>query len=410
MKNITTVDNNFYFLKMKIENHPLFKNGLEFSLMSDARITENTRDQLTNLAGNLWINNLITIVGKNATGKTTIMRTIIGMLQLLLYGNSIDQTSLQDILVGDQPITITTYFYGTDRLLYKGVVTFKQTRDKLNKKWIIDNELIYRKEFKDRLTKKEILNFDNIEPLYNRKYLGELASSILSPDDSIFRLILTKEDYHCQLIFDNLMLANTNALFYDEEKVPVAILNFLDPSIEYLNIESETDDANHIKKIIYHLKFKNAKEEITATVFDVIQHYLSSGTAKSITLYGRVMIALKTGGIMFVDELENHFNHAIVRSFIEDFSDSKINTNRAMLIFSTHYSELLNDLDRGDEVYIAKRNDKIELQRYSAANVRSDLKKAEVFDSDYLGGTAPEYSAYLALKNVTKKVVQDKHE
>lgn len=56
-----------------------------------------------------------------------------------------------------------------------------------------------------------------------------------------------------------------------------------------------------------------------------------------------------------------------------------------MLIFSTHYSELLNDLDRGDEVYIAKRNDKIELQRYSAANVRSDLKKAEVFDSDYLG-------------------------
>lgn len=206
------------------------------------------------------------------------------------------------------------------------------------------------------------------------------------------------------------MLANTNALFYDEEKVPVAILNFLDPSIEYLNIESETDDANHIKKIIYHLKFKNAKEEITATVFDVIQHYLSSGTAKSITLYGRVMIALKTGGIMFVDELENHFNHAIVRSFIEDFSDSKINTNRAMLIFSTHYSELLNDLDRGDEVYIAKRNDKIELQRYSAANVRSDLKKAEVFDSDYLGGTAPEYSAYLALKNVTKKVVQDKHE
>ena len=201
------------------------------------------------------------------------------------------------------------------------------------------------------------------------------------------------------------MLANINALFYDEEKVPVAILNFLDPSIEYLNIESETDDANNIKKIIYHLKFKNAKEEITATGFDVIQHYLSSGTAKGITLYGRVMIALKTGGIMFVDELENHFNHAIVRSFIEDFSDPKININRATLIFSTHYSELLNDLDRGDEVYVAKRNDKIDLQRYSAANVRSDLKKAEVFESDYLGGTAPEYSAYLALKKALQKIL-----
>lgn len=406
----TNVENKLYFLKTQIENHPLFEDGLDFSLMSDARITENTRDQLTNLDGNLWINNLITIVGKNATGKTTIMRTIIGILQLLLYGNSIDQTSLQDILVGDQPITITSYFYGSNQVLYKDVVTFKQNADKLNKKWIIDNELIYKKEFKNRFTKKEILKFDNIKPLYERQNLGELATSILSPDDSIFRLVLAKEKYRTQLIIDNLMLANINALFYDDEKVPAAILNFLDPSIEYLNIESETDDANHIKKIIYHLKFKNSKEEITATGFDVIEHYLSSGTAKGITLYGRVMVALRTGGIMFVDELENHFNHAIVRSFIEDFADPKINVNRAILIFSTHYSELLNDLERGDEIYVAKRNQKIELQRYSAANVRNELKKAEVFESDYLGGTAPEYSAYMALKKATKKVVQNKYE
>ena len=120
----TNVENKLYFLKTQIENHPRFEDGLEFSLMSDARITENTRDQLTNLSGNLWINNLITIVGKNATGKTTIMRTIIGILQLLLYRSSIDQTSLQDILIGDQPIKITTYFYGSDQVLYKDIVTF----------------------------------------------------------------------------------------------------------------------------------------------------------------------------------------------------------------------------------------------------------------------------------------------
>ena len=331
------------------------------------------------------------------------MRTIIGILQLLLYRSSIDQTSLQDILIGDQPIKITTYFYGSDQVLYKDIVTFKQNTDKLNKKWIIDNELIYKKEFKNRFTKKEILKFGNIKPLYERQNLDELASSILSPDDSIFRMVLAKEKYHPQPIIDNLMLANINALFYNDEKVPAAILNFLDPSIEYLNIESETDDANDIKKIIYHLKFKNSKEEITATGFDVIEHYLSSGTAKGITLYGRVMVALRTGGIMFVDELENHFNHAIVRSFIEDFADSKINVNRVVLIFSTHYSELLNDLERGDEIYVAKRNQKIELQRYSAANVRNELKKAEVFESDYLGGTAPEYSAYMALKQMMQK-------
>lgn len=398
--------NKLYFLKMKIENHPLFSDELEFSLMSDARVLESTKSQLTHLAGNLWINNIITIVGKNATGKTTIMSTIIGMLKLLLYRMSIDQTSLQDIFIGTEPIKITTYFYGEDEILYKDVITFNLDKTSPNKKWIIGNEVIYEKKFNKRSTKKNILNFKNIDPLFDRNKLSEEATSLLSPDDSIFRLVQAKKKYAVQSISGNLMLANVNALLYGDKDVPTEILNYLDPTIEYLKIEQDRDESGQLK-ILYRLKFKNREEEINATAFDVIEHYLSSGTAKGITLYGSVIAALQTGGIIFVDELENHFNHAIVRSFIEDFSDPKVNVNRAILIFSTHYSELLDDLERGDEVYIAKRDNQIKLQRYSSSNVRSDLNKSDVFESDYLGGTAPEYSAYMQLKKATKKAVNN---
>ncbi|MEK2462357.1 AAA family ATPase [Lactobacillus gasseri] len=401
--------NKLYFLKMRIKNHPLFADNLEFSLMSDARVLESTKSQLTHLAGNLWLNNIITIVGKNATGKTTIMSTIIGMLKLLLYRMSIDQTSLQDIFIGSEPIKITTYFYGEDKTLYKDEITFNLDQDNPNKKWIIDNEIIYEKKFSGRSTKKNILNFKNIKPLFDRNKLGDMASSILSPDDSIFRLVLAKKKYDIQSVSGNLMLANVNALFYGDKDVPNEILNYLDPTIEYLKIEQDRDVSGQVK-ILYRLKFKNREEEINATAFDVIEHYLSSGTAKGITLYGNVIAALQTGGIIFVDELENHFNHAIVRSFIEDFSDPKVNINRAVLIFSTHYSELLDDLERGDEIYIAKRDGKIQLQRYSSSDVRSDLNKSDVFESDYLGGTAPEYSAYMRLKKATKKAVNDNRE
>lgn len=394
---------------MRIKNHPLFADNLEFSLMSDARVLESTKSQLTHLAGNLWLNNIITIVGKNATGKTTIMSTIIGMLKLLLYRMSIDQTSLQDIFIGSEPIKITTYFYGEDKTLYKDEITFNLDQDNPNKKWIIDNEIIYEKKFSGRSTKKNILNFKNIKPLFDRNKLGDMASSILSPDDSIFRLVLAKKKYDIQSVSGNLMLANVNALFYGDKDVPNEILNYLDPTIEYLKIEQDRDVSGQVK-ILYRLKFKNREEEINATAFDVIEHYLSSGTAKGITLYGNVIAALQTGGIIFVDELENHFNHAIVRSFIEDFSDPKVNINRAVLIFSTHYSELLDDLERGDEIYIAKRDGKIQLQRYSSSDVRSDLNKSDVFESDYLGGTAPEYSAYMRLKKATKKAVNDNRE
>lgn len=401
--------NKLYFLKMRIENHPLFADDLEFSLMSDARMLESTKSQLTHLAGNLWLNNIITIVGKNATGKTTIMSTIIGMLKLLLYRMSIDQTSLQDIFIGSEPIKITTYFYGEDKTLYKDEITFNLDQDNPNKKWIIDNEIIYEKKFSSRSTKKNILNFKNVKPLFDRNKLGDMATSILSPDDSIFRLVLAKKKYGIQSVSGNLMLANVNALFYGDKDVPNEILNYLDPTIEYLKIEQDRDESGQVK-ILYRLKFKNREEEINATAFDVIEHYLSSGTAKGITLYGNVIAALQTGGIIFVDELENHFNHAIVRSFIVDFSDPKVNINRAVLIFSTHYSELLDDLERGDEIYIAKRDGKIQLQRYSSSDVRSDLNKSDVFESDYLGGTAPEYSAYMRLKKATKKAVNDNRE
>ncbi len=239
--------------------------------------------------------------------------------------------------------------------------------------------------------------------------MSEEATSLLSPDDSIFRLVQAKKKYAVQSISGNLMLANVNALLYGDKDVPTEILNYLDPTIEYLKIEQDRDESGQLK-ILYRLKFKNREEEINATAFDVIEHYLSSGTAKGITLYGSVIAALQTGGIIFVDELENHFNHAIVRSFIEDFSDPKVNVNRAILIFSTHYSELLDDLERGDEVYIAKRDNQIQLQRYSSSNVRSDLNKSEVFESDYLGGTAPEYSAYMQLKKATKKAVDNTRE
>lgn len=31
---------------------------------------------------------------------------------------------------------------------------------------------------------------------------------------------------------------------------------------------------------------------------------------------------------------------------------------------------------------------------------RNDIKKSEIYDSDYLGGTVPAYEAYMALKKV----------
>lgn len=118
------------------------------------------------------------------------------------------------------------------------------------------------------------------------------------------------------------------------------------------------------------------------------------------------MYALQTGDLLFIDDLEDHLDYRIMRLFIECFTDPEINKNRATLIFSTHYSELLSDLNRGDEIYIVKRDPLIELQRYSQANIRQDLNRTEVYNADLISGTAPKYESYMNLKKAIKKMLQ----
>lgn len=387
------------FLKMNISGHPLIKDGTELSLVADQRVYQDNTDQLTNLFGRVWVNNLSTLVGRNATGKTTLMKLVTGILSLLLNNKSIDQTRLNGILVGDSDIRFEVYLYGADKMIYLDKITLAPSKEK-PKNWMVSEEKIFEKKVNNHTSKKELFNFKNIDAKTNRQKLTGDLSAVLADDDSIFRMIIAKKNYQPQSIIDTLTFTNVNILIYDKPIVPTEILEYLDPTIEYLRIDqTEAGDA------IYKLKFKGNDKEITDNNFATIEYYLSSGTAKGVTLYQYVLHALEKGGIIFVDELENHFNHAIVRTFIEYFTDPEINVNGATLVFSTHYSELLDDLERGDQIYVAIRQEKMTFTRFSDTDMREDINRTEVFDADNLKGTSPDYEAYMALRKATKRVI-----
>lgn len=56
--------------------------------------------------------------------------------------------------------------------------------------------------------------------------------------------------------------------------------------------------------------------------------------------------------------------------------------------------EFLYDLD----IYIIKNKEGITAEKLSGILKRNDIKKSEVYDSDFLGGTVPTYESYIALK------------
>ena len=89
--------------------------------------------------------------------------------------------------------------------------------------------------------------------------------------------------------------------------------------------------------------------------------------------------------------------------------DKRVNQNGATLIYSTHYVELLDELDRNDGIYVIRNNGGITIQKLHHILTRNDIKKSDAFQSGMLEGTTPSYEASMRLKKVlsTGTIVED---
>ena len=141
------------------------------------------------------------------------------------------------------------------------------------------------------------------------------------------------------------------------------------------------------------------KEEIALNQLSELNRYLSSGTIKGINTFLNATKVFENGGYLIVDELENHFNREIVSTLIRFYMDKRVNPKGAVLIFSTHYAELLDEFERNDNIYIVRNRDGITAENLSMILKRNDIKKSEAYQSGFLEGTVPMYDAYMALKN-----------
>ena len=89
--------------------------------------------------------------------------------------------------------------------------------------------------------------------------------------------------------------------------------------------------------------------------------------------------------------------------------DQNINKNGAVLFFSTHYPDLLDEYERNDGIFITRNRGGVTVENLSAILKRNDIKKSEAYQSGFLEGTTPFYDAYTALKkNMMAAVTQER--
>ena len=189
----------------------------------------------------------------------------------------------------------------------------------------------------------------------------------------------------------NLLLFTNINVFPFPLDISPEVITFLDPTVEKLSIKKKNE------KSMTYLKFKNKKEIVLDNPIE-LSSYLSSGTIKGMIVFTLAKMLLQTGGYLIVDELENHFNKEIAATLMRFFMDSKLNKNGAVLLFSTHYPELLDEYERNDSIFITRNQDGIFVENLCHILNRNDMKKSDVYQSGFLKGTTPIYEAYMELK------------
>ena len=128
----------------------------------------------------------------------------------------------------------------------------------------------------------------------------------------------------------------------------------------------------------------------------------SDGTQKLIAVLPVLLMALREGRLVIIDELDAKLHPKLLRYVIAMFKNPKLNQNGAQLIFTSHdVTTMRNTVSRRDEIWFAAENEKHESEIYSLYEIRREdnerVNNTAAYDKQYLEG---RYGADPYLKNM----------
>ena len=128
----------------------------------------------------------------------------------------------------------------------------------------------------------------------------------------------------------------------------------------------------------------------------------SDGTQKLIAVLPVLLMALREGRLVIIDELDAKLHPKLLRYVIAMFKNPKLNQNGAQLIFTSHdVTTMRNTVFRRDEIWFAAENEKHESEIYSLYEIRREdnerVNNPAAYDKQYLEG---RYGADPYLKNM----------
>lgn len=142
-----------------------------------------------------------------------------------------------------------------------------------------------------------------------------------------------------------------------------------------------------LKTVNFHHKvYNNTDEEIDEVDINIKNQ--SAGTQKLFQELGPILLALESGSILIVDELDTNFHPKILKAIVDLFHDEETNPYNAQLIFTTHETSLLSyakdEIDR-DAFWFTQRDKYGRAELFSLSEFKERKDSANI-DKKYLDG------------------------
>lgn len=381
-------------LKLKVSGLPLHKKPFDVSFYAAQRVQSNHLNSVFKLFNNIHVNTVEAFIGINASGKTTALR-IISSACLILGAVPLNAGYVPQLLGENTETVFDIDFYADEKVYHLKSKIIKAKKEDGTYEIRFLSEKLWAKDISGKINKSNLLDFDANKPVRVRNKADEYL-----PDNVSIMIAVNKQIQDRSMFVDLALFTDFNLFLPDGKSVPTEIISLLDPTIEHIIVEKVND------KEITKLKFYNQQEIVLFNPAD-LNGYLSSGTVKGVRVFSDAVKVLRYGGYLIVDEIENHFNRELVASLLRLFMNKRTNPKGAVIIFSTHYPELLDELDRNDAVFITRNDKGLTVDNLNSLLKRNDMKKSEVYQSNYLGGTAPKYKSLVALQ---KSIMKDLEE
>ena len=388
-------------LKLRFDHVRMFEDGIfELDFYASDKVPSSDESVFT-LGKPVYSNCIVALAGINASGKTTALN-LIELACRVANGSPLGApglpSSLSTIFDGDPSMRALVWEEGR-LFLIESSLAVAGTDDGTNNAdspiEFVDEtiSLVSRVSSKDALSSWDVLKA-NSRKLYRRAEILESWIVLASPDVSMCGAVLAKTvGRRCRIQ----VLRDDEARIREGSENLDAVLRVFDPRIEHL----EVSDSGRA----FEIRFSDGKRLSLSE--PGLKEVLSSGTVRGLSLVQRATNTLESGGLLLVDELENHLNRQLVNVVVDLFATRETNPQGATLVFTTHYPQLLDHIHRKDDVYFLAHGEAglTRVVKYGDKVERIENKKSEVFASNYIKGTAPRYVDVRTLRHLVSETV-----